>query len=72
MSEILTIYGGMIQGQDHVNDNIDQVFTLDLDVDEEYVSLNSHEVLNHNNKTLEEVAKEIVESYNKKYGEENE
>ena len=72
MSEILTVHGGMIQGQDHVNDNTDQVFTLDLDGDEEYVGLDSHEALNHNNKTLEEVAKEIVESYNKKYGEENE
>ena len=39
MSEILTVHGGMIQGQDHINDNTDQVYVIDVDGDEEYTCL---------------------------------
>tara|TARA_R100000750_G_scaffold34577_1_gene22172 strand:+ start:220 stop:438 length:219 start_codon:yes stop_codon:yes gene_type:complete len=72
MSEILTVHGGMIQGQDHINDNTDQVYVIDVDGDEEYTDLGIHIAKDHGKKTLKEVATEIVESYGKKYGEENE
>jgi hypothetical protein len=69
VSEILTVSGGTVQGQDHVNDGLDQVYVIDVDGDEEYANLGFHLAKDHGKKTLDEVAKEIVESYDKKYGE---
>ena len=70
MSEILTIHGGMVQGQDHVNDGESWVCVLDTDGDEGVVSLDiQSDAKDHEDKSLDEVAREIVHSYNLAYAE---
>tara|TARA_Y100001951_G_C11286375_1_gene268991 strand:+ start:760 stop:1104 length:345 start_codon:yes stop_codon:yes gene_type:complete len=70
MSEILTIHGGLVQGQDSVDDGEFNVYVLDTDDSDGVVGLDC-EVFpkTHTGKTLDEVAREIVHSYSLSYAE---